>query len=106
MARITLQLFGGFSIQPAAGPALSLGTKKAQALIAYLAVPPGRAHPRDKLASLLWGDTGDEQARQSLRQTLVALRRALPETRPPILVVDRDTLALDPDAVEVDGSVF
>jgi hypothetical protein len=62
MGRLTLQLLGGFSIRPGSGPALSLGTKKAQALIAYLAVPPGRAHPRDKLASLLWGDTGDEQA--------------------------------------------
>src|SRR5262245_11032863 len=106
MARLRLQLLGGFSIQPGSGPALSLGTKKAHALIAYLAVPPGRAHPRDKLASLLWGNTGDEQARQSLRQTLVTLRRALPETRPPALALDRDTLALNPDAVEVDVSVF
>jgi DNA-binding SARP family transcriptional activator len=106
MARLTLQLLGGLSIRSGAGPALSLGTKKAQALIAYLAVPPGRAHPRDKLAYLLWGATGDEQARQSLRQTLVALRRALPEVQPPILVVDRDTLALDPAAVEVDVAAF
>jgi DNA-binding SARP family transcriptional activator len=80
--------------------------RKAQALMAYLAVPPGRAHSRDKLASVLWGNTGDEQARQSLRQTLVALRRALPAARPPILIVDRDTLALDPGAVEVDVEAF
>src|SRR5262245_59508658 len=106
MTRLRLQLLGGLSIRPGSGPALSLGTKKAHALIAYLAVPPGRAHPRDKLAGLLWGDTGDEQARQSLRQTLVTLRRALPETRPPVLALDRDTLALNPDAVEVDVSVF
>src|SRR5215831_2522936 len=102
MARLRLQLLGGFSVRPGSGPGLSLGTKKAQALIAYLAVPPGRAHPRDKLASLLWGDTGDEQARQSLRQTLAALRRALPGTMRSILVVERDTLALDPAVVEVD----
>jgi DNA-binding SARP family transcriptional activator len=106
MARLALQLLGGFSVRPGSGPALSLGTRKAQALIAYLAVAPGRAHPRDKLAGLLWGDTGDEQARQSLRQTLVALRRALPATKPPTLVADRDTLALDPAAVEVDVQAF
>src|SRR5262249_47300844 len=106
MARLTLQLLGGLSVRSGSGPGPSLGTKKAHALMAYLAVPPGRAHPRDKLASLLWGNTGDEQARQSLRQTLVALRRALPKTRPPILVVDRDTLALDPDVVDVDVPAF
>ena len=106
MARLTLQLLGGFSVRLGSGPLLNLGTKKAQALIAYLAVPAGRAHSRDKLASLLWGDTGDVQARQSLRQTLVLLRRALPATNPPILVVDHDTLALDPAAVEVDVQQF
>ena len=106
MARLKIQLLGGFAIRVGPGQTLSLGTKKAQALVAYLAVPRGRAHPRDKLASLLWGDTGDEQARQSLRQTLVALRRALPATGPPILVVDRDTIGLDPGVVDVDVSAF
>src|SRR5262245_32458280 len=106
MARLTLQLFGGFSIQSASGRTLNLGTRKAQALIAYLAVVPGRTHPRDKLASLLWGNTGDEQARQSLRQTLLALRRALPDRNPPILMAERDTLALDAAAIEVDVPAF
>src|SRR5262249_13154926 len=106
MARLTPQLLGGFSVRSGSGPGPSLGTKKAHALMAYLAVPVGRAHPRDQLASLLWGGTGDEQARQNLRQTLVALRRAPLQTPPSILVVDRDTLALDPDAVEVDVAAF
>jgi DNA-binding SARP family transcriptional activator len=106
MRHLTLQLLGGFSLRLEPGRSLTLRTRKAQALLAYLAVPVGRAHPRDKLASLLWGDTGDEQARQSLRQMLVALRRALPPTKTPLLVVDRDTLALDPAAVEVDIQAF
>jgi len=46
------------------GPPLPLGTRKAHALLAYLAVPPGRTHSRDKLAALLWGNSGHEQARQ------------------------------------------
>src|SRR5215831_12677336 len=106
MAWLTLQLLGGFAIRDGSGQALSLGTKKAQALMAYLAVPSGRAHPRDKLSSLLWGNTGDELARQSLRQTLVGLRRALPGAGPPILVVDRDTIALDAAVIEVDVAAF
>src|SRR5262245_10595535 len=106
MARLMLQLLGGFSGRVRPGQALSVGTKKAQALIAYLAIPPGRAHSRDKLANLLWGDAGEEQARHSLRQTLVTLRRALPAARPPILVVDLDTLTLNAAAVEVDVQTF
>ena len=106
MARLTVHLFGGFSPRLRSGRSLTLRTRKTQALVAYLAVPPGRTHSRDKLASLLWGDTGDGQARQSLRQALVALRRALPTSKPAILVVERDRLALDAGAVEVDVQQF
>src|SRR5262249_47955376 len=44
--------------------------------------------------------------RQSLRQTLVGLRRVLPAFKPSILVADHDTLALNPSAVEVDVQAF
>jgi hypothetical protein len=52
-ARVTLRLLGGFRAHFGPGPALVLPTRKAQALLAYLALPAGRAHPRDKLATLL-----------------------------------------------------
>jgi DNA-binding SARP family transcriptional activator len=42
-----------------------LPTKKAQALLR--AVPFGQAHPREKLAILLWGDMQDTQARSNPR---------------------------------------
>lgn len=51
---------------------------KAQALVAYLAANPGMAATRDRLADLAWPRSGPEQARQSLRQALVAVRQALP----------------------------
>src|SRR5581483_2126335 len=81
-APLSLTLLGGFQARLASGRVLSLRTKKAQALLAYLAARPGRAHPRAKLAALLWGEAGDEQARSSLRQTLFALRKALPAAGP------------------------
>jgi hypothetical protein len=56
MARLTLTLLGGFQARLDAGPPAALLTKKVQAFFAYLALPPGREHPRDKLAALLWGD--------------------------------------------------
>jgi DNA-binding SARP family transcriptional activator len=106
MARLSLSLLGSFEARLAAGHPLGLPTKKAQALLAYLALPLGQAHPREKLAALLWGDTGDEQARNSLRHTLVVLRKTLPRTRPPALLVEGPTLALNPAAVDVDVAAF
>jgi len=81
-------------------------TRKAQGLLAYLALPRGRAHPRDQLAALLWGDMRDEQARTNLRQTLFTLRQALPVTDPDSLRLDGSHLTLDPAAVDVDVAVF
>lgn len=77
MDRIHLQLLGGFQARFSAGPVLTLPLK-AQALLAYLAVRPGQNHPRDKLAALLWGDTGDVQARDSLRHTRRSRRSGCP----------------------------
>ena len=54
--RLKVTVLGGFHAQLDPGRALVLPTKKAQALLAYLALPPGQAHPREKLATLLWGD--------------------------------------------------
>ena len=50
-ARLRLTLLGGFQAQLDAGAALVLPTKKTQALLAYLALPLGQAHPREKLAT-------------------------------------------------------
>jgi DNA-binding SARP family transcriptional activator/predicted ATPase len=106
MARLTLQVLGGFAMRRDSGPAVRLPRRKAEALLTYLALPPGRAHPRDKLATLLWGDTGEDQARQSLRQALAALRQALPRKPRPVLLADHDTVALDAAAVDVDAHTF
>lgn len=102
MTRLSLTLLGGFQARIGSGPALSLSTRKAQALLAYLALPAGRAHPRDKLATLLWGDNSEGQARNSLRQALFTLRRTLPDG----VHVEGDAIALDPATVEVDVAAF
>jgi Transcriptional regulatory protein, C terminal len=53
-----------------------LPTKRAKALLAYLALHPGKPQARSKLAALLWEDSSDDRALASLRQTLSALRKA------------------------------
>jgi DNA-binding SARP family transcriptional activator len=80
--------------------------KKAQALLAYLAVSGNRASPKDTLATLLWGHTGSEQAKASLRQCVVALRQALGQSAG-LLIADGPTIALDvSDEISVDATDF
>src|SRR5262249_62023791 len=104
MALLRITLLGGFRARLPSSAALSVPSRKAQALLAYLAVPPGQAHARDRLATLLWGDMPSAQARASLRQAIFALRKALPPDDP--LAQDGRAVALEPDAVEVDVVIF
>lgn len=79
------------------GGALPRMPKKAQALLAFLAMHRDRSFPRDELATLLWGNSGTEQARQSLRQSLSSLRM--------LLAPDwSDTLLADPASVRLASS--
>jgi predicted ATPase/DNA-binding SARP family transcriptional activator len=104
--RLKLTLLGGFQAQLDAGAALVLPTRKTQALLAYLALPLGQAHPREKLATLLWGDMPDAQARGNLRHALSRIRKALPRTARPGMVLDGPSVALDPSVVDVDVARF
>ncbi|HEY1301859.1 MAG TPA: BTAD domain-containing putative transcriptional regulator [Stellaceae bacterium] len=51
--------------------------KKARALLAYLAAEHGRTVSRERLADLLWPYQASEQARHSLRNCLLELRKTL-----------------------------
>jgi len=51
--------------------------KKARALLAFLAAQNGEAVSRERLADFLWPYQGSEQARHSLRNCLLELRKAL-----------------------------
>jgi len=104
MARLRLTLFGGFRARLDSGQALVIAIKKSQALLAYLALPLGQAHPRDKLAALLWGDMQEAQARAGLRQTLYTLRKVLGDPEPLRLV--GETVALEPALVAADVAAF
>src|SRR5438128_10890132 len=77
--RLSITLLGGLQARLGNRRALALPTRKAQALLAYLTPPLGRAHPRDKLAALLWRGIREESARASLRQPPFSMRNALGE---------------------------
>jgi DNA-binding SARP family transcriptional activator/TolB-like protein len=73
-----VMLLGPFAAKDGKGTVVVL-PKKAQALLGFLLSENGREVGRDDLATLLWSNTGTEQARQSLRQCLSGLRRTLPD---------------------------
>jgi DNA-binding SARP family transcriptional activator/TolB-like protein len=72
-------------------------SKRAQALVAYLALARDNSAPRARLASLFWGDRGEEQARASLRQCVYEARTAIGDADPPFLATDRSTVSLGGD---------
>ena len=107
MTTLRLELLGDFRLV-AGGGLVTVSAKKAQALLAYLAVKPAQLVSRDKIASLLWGSFGPEQARQSLRQMLSTLRRELKAIAgdEAVLVEENDFLALDAKSVTCDVVEF
>jgi len=101
-----LTMFGGWSLTGPDGTELALPTRKDRQLLAYLAMQEARPQSRERLASLLWADRAEEQARDSLRQSLAALRRAFRAVGPDPIASDRSQASLDPAIVTTDVARF
>lgn len=94
-ARFELRCWGEFRLLDRLHRAEGLPPRrKARAVIAYLAAHGGASVNRERLAALLWSQRGDQQARASLRQTLLELRPyAMDPSR--LLVIERDQVHLN-----------
>ena len=101
-----LELFGGFRLTRASGGEIAVSSRKNRALLAILALAPGCAATREQLVALLWGDRGEQQARNSLRQALVALRRDLAEIEPSPVLIHDDRVKLDLARFHIDAVAF
>jgi len=75
LSQLTIALLGAPQIEVDHKP-IEVDTRKATALLAYLAVS-GVVQSRDTLAALLWPDSDQSRARAALRRTLSALHKAL-----------------------------
>src|SRR4029453_682768 len=97
MARLRLTVLGPPSVTHA-DTASVFPTRKALALLIYLAIEGGR-HSRDKLTTLFWPDSDRAHGRAMLRYTLTTLRRSLCDsTGTQHLVVDGDAIEIDLDS--------
>lgn len=103
MVSINVRLFGRLAVEIGDRQLpLNIGLK-AQELLAFLLLHPGRPHSRDGLVTILWEGETAGQGRKQLRQVLWLLQRTLKETfageaeeiLPRLLLIGSDAIGLD-----------
>ncbi len=102
---VSITLLGGFTLR-VGGKEMTSIPRKARALLAYLAMQDGKPVSRETMSDLLWTDRGVEQARHSLRQTLLVLRRELRDAGEDLIRSEDGVLSFRPEAVATDVGRF
>ncbi len=96
----TLRLLGSASVDGPDGPVAGRAALRQRvALLALLAVEHPRPLSRDKLVAALWPESGTDEARHLLRESLYILRSALGEDS---VLSTGDDLRLNPDRLACD----
>lgn len=101
IAKIQINTVGALHVLDMDGEVITAVGARPRALLAVIALSPRKIAARRWLENLFWCDREQEQASGSLRQALVAIRKALGE-HADVLVADRLEVSLDPHRVEVD----
>ena len=86
-----VQLFGNLQFTWEGKPVTTISTNRLQSLLAFLILRTEAPQSREQVASLLWPESDESQARTNLRQLLHHLRRALPASCC-LLICDNHTL--------------
>ncbi|PLU11139.1 hypothetical protein BMJ20_21785 [Sinorhizobium medicae] len=99
---LRLRVFGPMGAWSRMGESILPRGRKAQAILAYLAMCGEAPVARRRLAGLLWSTRFDEQARASLRQSLTELRRGIIAIAPELLRIEKDYVSLHIAEVWID----
>lgn len=91
LARSAMIVTGGAMHLCLDGASLPLSSRKALAVLTFLALQPAGTESRERVSALLWSDSGPDQGRAALRQTLRRLKA---------------DLGPDEDLIEADRSVL
>ena len=104
--RVTLKanVFGEFHIHALDGEEIVLSNRRAVLLLAMLCLEPNQSMERETLARLLWADRFLPQAKASLRQCLLELKRKLEDAGIDDLIVTRREVALREGSLACDNS--
>jgi predicted ATPase/DNA-binding SARP family transcriptional activator len=102
MSQLKIYLLGSPLVE-SENATIQMDTRKAFALLAYLAVT-AEQHSRDTLATLLWPDYDQKRARAAFRRTLSTLKKAVGDEH---LEINRESIALQiDDSVWIDAHQF
>ncbi len=100
----TLRLLGGFALEGTKGQdAVHLPQRRAEALLALLAVAGDLGCSRDRIVALLWPEADEAHARHNLRDTLHVIRLGLGHDA---VLGSGDALRLDASVVNCDVQQF
>ncbi|HEY6630954.1 MAG TPA: BTAD domain-containing putative transcriptional regulator [Rhizobiaceae bacterium] len=103
-AGLRIELLGPISISDGGRP-VAIASRKARALVGYLAIREGVEFARTSLTGLLWSERADNQARASLRQTLSELR-GLSHGFAASIAATRGTVTWLPGSAWIDAKAF
>jgi predicted ATPase/DNA-binding SARP family transcriptional activator len=94
---LEVRLLGTFEVKQK--KLISIPSRPAQSLFAYLILSAGTSHRREKLAGLLWPDSLEETARDNLRHALWRIRKAFPaQPKSEYLITDDLSIAFNASA--------
>ncbi|MFT5786542.1 MAG: TolB-like protein [Ascidiaceihabitans sp.] len=99
--KLHLRLHGAFEAYWSDETALDIPGTKLKALLAVLGTAPRQRADRVWLQDMLWGRSGPEAGRASLRQALSRLRRVLGDHFDTILKVEQQTIGLRSGSVVI-----
>src|SRR5689334_703220 len=99
--RLSVSLVGRLGVRLNGRP-IELRTRKAGAVLSYLALSETKQESRERLVGLLWSRSDEEKARASLRQVVRELRSTLEEAGYGGFIAERLIIGLDVARIEVD----
>jgi len=103
---LQLRLLGGFQIIVPQLAEIDIRGQKSCGLLAIVALAQGASVSRDRLAGLLWSNSENDAARNSLRQTVTLLKRGLGSIGDKVLDCSRGMIGLCSDLVWTDVAEF
>jgi len=106
VAELSIKLLGDCAFLDTEGRDIRLPTRKARALLAYLALRPDQWHNRERLAGLLWSDRKEALARHSLTQALGSIRKLGEALSTDLIETEGDRVRMPSLAVDLDVARF
>jgi glucose-1-phosphate adenylyltransferase len=94
---LEIHFLGDFRLLYNGQPVTTIATNRLQSLLAYLVLHSTLPQPRQRVASLLWPDSSESQARTNLRNLVFLLRQALPGSDD-YLCLDGSSMQWRPDS--------